>query len=555
MNNDRKRSIALGISLLVALSMILAACAPAAQPAPEVKEVVVTKEVTVEKVVTQEVEVVKEVLVTPTPEPPASPKSGGTLIAARAADMKGLDPHKQTAFSSFRALEHIYDPLLALDKHMNVVPNLAESWEWSGEGKTLTMKLRQNVKFHNGDPMTSADVKFSYERILNEETGAAARSFFTSIETIDNPDDYTVVFNLSAPNSAILAAMTNPNSAILSQKALEGGSDPANEAIGTGAFKLVNWEPDNVLLLEKNPDFWIEGLPYLDGIEFRTIPDEASILAGLRAGTLDWALINNPRIGIVAGSGNSQLVISTAPALAYHVLQLNASRPMFQELKVRQAIACAIDRQQVLDTASLGEGEVTGPATPLYYRIDQNELFCYQKDIEKAKALMAEAGNPEVKFTIIAAADEPPTAIAEAQNIQAQLAEIGVTAEIETLELGVYVDRWLKADFDAAVALNGGNPDPHNMFFRYWHSTGNLNSVAAYSAPEIDELLQQGQALTDPAERKKIYDQVQILLAEAVPWVWLYVGNEYRVMQPYVMNYTSLSNGQTIYLRETWLDK
>jgi len=153
------------------------------------------------------------------------------------------------------------------------------------------------------------------------------------------------------------------------------------------------------------------------------------------------------------------------------------------------------------------------------------------------------------------AAVDQLTAIAEAQNIQAQLAEIGVTAEIETLELGVYVDRWLKADFDAAVALNGGNPDPHNMFFRYWHSTGNLNSVAAYSAPEIDELLQQGQALTDPAERKKIYDQVQILLAEAVPWVWLYVGNEYRVMQPYVMNYTSLSNGQTIYLRETWLDK
>ena len=236
MKNDRNRSLALGISLLVAFSMILAACAPAAPQAPEVKEVVVTKEVTVEKVVTQEVEVVKEVLVTPTPEPPASPKPGGVLIAARAADMKGLDPHKQTAFSSFRALEHIYDPLLALDKDMNVIPNLAESWEWSNEGKTLTMKLRQNVKFHNGDPMTSADVKFSYERILNEETGAAARSFFTSIETIDTPDDYTVVFNLSAPNSAILAAMTNPNSGILSMKALEGGLDPAYEAVGTGAF-------------------------------------------------------------------------------------------------------------------------------------------------------------------------------------------------------------------------------------------------------------------------------------------------------------------------------
>jgi peptide/nickel transport system substrate-binding protein len=557
MNNHWKRAWLLGLSVLVMLSFALTACAPAQPAEPQVveKEVVVTKEVTVEKVVTQEVLKEVQVLVTPTPEPPKSPKPGGVLIAAHAADMKGLDPHKQTAFSSFRVLEHIYDPLLALDKDMNVIPNLAESWEWADEGKTLTMKLRQNVKFHNGDPMTSADVKFSYERILNEETSAAARSFFTSIASIETPDDYTVVFKLSDVNSAILAAMTNPNSAILSQKALEGGLDPANEAVGTGAFKLAKWEPDNVLILEKNPDFWIEGQPYLDGIEFRTIPDEASILAGLRAGTIEWAQINNPRVGLVAGSGNSNLVNSTAPALAYHVLQLNATRPMFQDLKVRQAISCAIDRQQVLDTASLGEGLVTGPATPPYYRIDQNELFCYQKDIEKAKALLAEAGNPEVKFTIIAAADEPPTAIAEAQNIQAQLSEIGVTAEIESLELGVYVDRWLKADFDAAVALNGGNPDPHNMFFRYWHSTGNLNKVANYTDPEIDKLLEQGRSLTDPAERKKIYDEVQKKLVEAAPWVWLYVGYEYRIMQPFVTNYTSLSNGQTIYLRETWLDK
>jgi peptide/nickel transport system substrate-binding protein len=364
-----------------------------------------------------------------------------------------------------------------------------------------------------------------------------------------------VVFNLSAPNAAILAAMTNPNSAILSNELLESGWDPASEAVGTGAFKLSRWEADNILVLEKNPDFWIEGLPYLDGIEFRTIPDEASILAGLRAGTIDWALINDPRVGIVLGSGSTGLVKSTAPALAYHVLQLNASRPVFQDLNVRQAISCAIDRQQVLDTASLGEGEVTGPATPPFYRAPLEDLFCYQKDIERAQSLMEQAGSPEVSFTIIAAADEPPTAVAEAQNIQAQLAEIGVTVEIETLELGVYVDRWLAGDFDAAVALNGGNPDPHNMFFRYWHSTGNLNSVANYSDPEIDSLLEQAAALTDPAERKAIYDQVQVMLTEAAPWVWLYVGYEYRGMQPYVKNFTNLSNGQTIYLRETWLDK
>jgi len=496
-----------------------------------------------------------EVVVTATPEPTPAPKSGGILIAARAADAKGLDPHKQTAFSSFRVLDLIYDPLLALDKDMNVVPNLAESWEWSNDGKTLTMRLRQNVKFHNGDPMTSEDVKFSYERILDEATGAAARSFFTSIETIETPDPYTVVFRLSQPNAALLAAMTNPNSAILSKKLVGGGADPATEVVGTGAFKLVKWEPDNVLVLEANRDFWIPGLPYLDGIEFRTIPDESSILAGLRAGTLDWALINDPRVAIVAGASSSDLVILRAPALAYHVLQLNANRPMFTDERVRQALSCAIDRQEVLDTASLGEGEVTGPATPLFYRLPLSELACYQKDIEKATALLTEAGVTNLKFTIIAAADEPPTALAEAQNIQAQLQAIGVEAQIETLELGVYVDRWLKADFDAAIALNGGNPDPHNMFYRYWHSTGNLNKVANYSSAEIDKLLEEGQATVDPAARKGIYAEIQTKLVEASPWIWLYVGNEYRVMQPYVRGFTPLSNGSVIYLREAWLDK
>jgi len=237
------------------------------------------------------------------------------------------------------------------------------------------------------------------------------------------------------------------------------------------------------------------------------------------------------------------------------VLQLNAKRPMFEDVRVRQAISCAIDRQQVLDTASLGEGAVTPPATVPVYRAPLDSLFCYTKDIEKAKALLAEAGVEGLTFSIMAAVGEPPTALAEAQNIQAQLQEIGIETSIESLELGVYVDRWLKADFDAVVALNGGNPDPHNMFFRYWHSTGNLNGVANYSSPEIDQLLADGQATTDYEARKPIYDQIQVLLTEAAPWVWLYVGNEYRAMQPYVKNFTPLSNGQTIYLRETWLDK
>ncbi len=496
------------------------------------------------------------VVVTATPPPTPAPKKGGTLIAARAADAKGLDPHKQTAFTSFRMLELIYDPLVTFDKDLKVVPNLADSWKWSDDAKTLTMTLKTNVKFHNGDPMTSDDVKFSFERILDEKTAAAARSSFTDVTKIDAPDAKTVVFTLKNANAGILAGMTSLNAAIIDKKQVSGGADPAKVDVGSGPFTIDKWDPDRTFTMKAFKDFWIPGEPRFDGIEWRTIPDESSILAGLRAKTLDYAIINDPNIAIRASAAGSTLNVTRAPALAYHVMQLNASRPVFADVRVRQAVACAIDRQQVLDTASNAEGLVTSPATAPFYRANLDGLTCYKQDVDKAKQLLAAAGKSSgFSFKVIAATDEPPTAVAEAQNIQAQLKKVGIDMQIETLELGVYVDRWLKADFDAAEALNGGNPDPDVMFFRYWHSTGNLNKVAAFNSPEIDKLLEQGRATSDPDKRKPIYDQVQQKLADAAPWVWLYVGYEYRVMQPYVKGFTPLSNGSQIYLRDAWLDK
>lgn len=534
--------LTLAMLVLLIAAFALSACAvPPTTPAPTV-------------VVRETVQV--PVVVTATPPPTQAPKKGGTLIGARAADAKGLDPHTQTAFSSFRMLEMVYDPLFTFDKDLKVVPNLADSWKWSDDSKTLTVTLRSNVKFHSGNPMTSSDVKFSFERILNEKTAAAARSNYADISKIDAPDAKTVVFTLKNANASILAAMTSLNSAIIDQKAVTGGADPSKVDVGTGPFMIDKWDPDRTFTMKAFKDFWIPGEPLIDGIEWRTIPDESSILAGLRAKTLDYAIINDPRVAIRAGAGGSALAISRAPALAYHVLQLNAKRPIFTDVRVRQAISCAIDRQQVLDTASLGEGIVTSPATPPFFRANLSDLTCYKQDVAKAKQLLADAGKSTgLSFKIMAANDEPPTAVAEAQNIQAQLKAVGIETTIETLELGVYVDRWLKADFDATVALNGGNPDPDVMFYRYWYSTGNLNNVAAYNSPDIDKLLEQGRATADPDKRKPIYNQIQQKLADAAPWVWLYVGYEYRVMQPSVKGFTALPNGSMIYMRDVWLDK
>ncbi|MCL4250327.1 MAG: ABC transporter substrate-binding protein [Anaerolineae bacterium] len=472
---------------------------------------------------------------------------------ARAADATGLDPHTQTAFASLRLLELIYEPLVTLDAQLNVVPALAESWEFSDDAQTLTVHLRQGVKFHDGSDLASADVVATFERILNEETGAATRANFLSIESMDAPDDSTVVFNLSQADVPILTAMTDVNASIMSSDVIANG-DPTTDAIGTGPFMLESWQPEEQTILNANPDWWGDG-PFVDGIDIRIIPDESSILAALRAGTIDFALLNDPLVATLLAD-DSTVVLNRAPAIAYHVLQLNAAREPLDKLEVRQAISCAIDRQEVLDTASLGEGQVTGPLTIPAYQLPLDGYFCYQKDLEKARELMAAAGMSDgFTLSVIAATAEPPTALSEAQNIQAQLAEINIAVEIESLELSVYVDRWLAADFDAAIALNGGRADPYTMYARYWTSTGNLNTVAGYRDDTLDSLMAAGRAESDPAARFETFADFQRHLVEMAPWIWLYTGYEYTAQQPYVVDFIPMPNDSLYYLNQVRLER
>lgn len=478
---------------------------------------------------------------------------GNVLVMARAADTTGLDPHTQTAFASFRLLELIYEPLVNLDADLNVVPSLAESWTFAEDGLSLTLNLRQGVKFHNGADFTAEDVVASFNRILDEATAAAARANYLTIASIDTPDDFTVVFNLSEPDVPLLAALATTNAAIVDSADIESG-DVSTVANGTGPFSLENWTPDQTTTLAANADWWGEG-PNVDGIEIRIIPDETSILAALRAGTIDFALLNDPLVATLL-IDDATIVLNRVPSIAYHVLQLRSVTPPLDSLEVRQAISCAIDRQEVLDTASLGEGVVTGPLTMAAFALPTDELFCYEKDLDRARELMAQAGM-EDGFTlkVIAANAEPPTALSEAQSIQAQLAEIGITVEIESLELSVYVDRWLAGDFEAAVALNGGRPDPYTMYARYWQSTGNLNNVAGYSDETLDELMASGRAETDPEARYDIFANFQRHLAEQAPWTWLYVGYEYTAQQPYVTGFVPSPTDSLLSLAQVTLER
>ncbi|MCR4264572.1 ABC transporter substrate-binding protein [Nitratireductor sp. ZSWI3] len=471
----------------------------------------------------------------------AVPAAAATLRMAWSQDATGLDPHKQTAFSSLRLLELIYEPLVRLDDALKIVPALAQSWEFSQDSKTLTFKLDPDATFQNGDKVTSADVKASFERLMAEETGAAARANFLSIASIDTPDETTVVFNLSQPDVPLLTAMTNINAAVVPASEIAAGTI-GTKAIGSGPFKLDKWEPNAKEVLSANKD-WAGGETSIDGIDISVLPDETAILAALRAKQVDFALINDPLVATLVPN-EAGLRLDRTPVLNYHVLQLNPSRTPMTELGVRQAISCAVDRQDVLDTALLGEGKVTGPLTMPAYAIDPSQLFCYERDLDKAKQLMADAGYADgFSATVIAATGEPPTAAAEAQVLQSQLAEIGIKLDIKLMELNVYVDTWLKGDFDMAVALNGGRADPYSMYNRYWTKAGNLQKVANYIDDTLDDLMQQGRVESDPEKRREIFAAFEKHLAEVSPWIWLYTSYSYTAQQNNVEGFVPTPTG------------
>lgn len=471
---------------------------------------------------------------------------GGTLVVGYTADPNTLEPWKATQFQALRLLEQMYSTLTELDADLTVKPGLAEKWQYSDGDKTLTLTLRQGVKFHDGKTFSSADVKSSIERVQKPDTAAVAAATVKSIQSVETPDPQTAVLRLTAPDAGLLAGLATTNLAMLSK-------DDTPEAVGkkpngTGAFKFDSRTAGQSVKLTANGDYW-GGKPKPGAIEFRIIPDETSIVAALQSGNVQFAALDDPLVAKSAeGSG---LTVAKTPSLAYHVLQLHARKAPLDKLDVRLAISCAIDRKQVLDTAAHGEGEVVGPITSPAYKSDPNARPCPNRDVGKAKQLLAGAGLANgVTIPAIVSQGEYATSVNEAQNLQAQLKEAGITLNLQTLEAGAFVDKWVAADFTAAVALNGGRPDPDGMYGRYFTSSGNLNKVAGYSSPELDKLFADGKATTDTAKRKEIYTQISRHLEDNAVWVWLFSSYIYTATAQGVSGFTPLANGSLQNLRE-----
>jgi peptide/nickel transport system substrate-binding protein len=486
-----------------------------------------------------------------------TPKRGGVLTLARQGEATNLDPHKVPAFTSHRVFELVFSTLTRLGPDLTVQPELAESWTLSPDGRQVTLRLRA-AKFHNGEPLTSADVKYTLERILNPNTKAVARAWFVDLDRVEAPEPRTVVLHLKQPNVALLIYLAHPNTSVVSEKIAKAANDDLSRkehAIGSGPFRLAEWVPDNFMRFEAFREFYVQGQPYLDGIRFNIVPDEAGVTAALRTKAADAALIADARAAQTLGR-EAGITVSAKPSLNYHLLFLNTKRKPLDNPKVREAIVLSIDRKQIIDTVALGAGDPTGPLPPaLPFALPVGDYPLYKRDVARARQLLQESGVGPVQLTLLTQTTEPVYAKDIAQIVQQQLGEAGIRLNIELLEFGQWVQRWLKADFDMAPGLNSGQPDPDFYLFRYFTNDGNLNFVHSYQNDTSSDAIKRARTLADPARRKELYATAQKELVTGVPFVWLYVGRDYVAFQNTTKGFVHLPTGSVVYLRQTWLDK
>jgi peptide/nickel transport system substrate-binding protein len=478
---------------------------------------------------------------------------GTTLTIGVDQEVVGLDPNLVTAFSSFRRIDFLYNKLVRYNDRLEIEGDLAESWEFP-DPRTAIFRLRRGVRFHSGAEMTSEDVKFTLERVLDPATRSPGRSFIDVITAVETPDRYTVRLRLQFPLASLLSGLASANLSIVERAAVQRFGNLQRNVAGTGPYMLAEWVPDNFMRLTRNPNYFRRGLPRIDTVIIRVIPDQASLLAGVRTRALDMATINQGAV-IVQARREPNLVVLQKPGINLRIFSFNTTRRPYDDPRVRYAFAWAIDRQAIVNTAEFGFAAVSGPipaSTP--WATPVNRLPSYTPDVARARRLLAEAGYPSGFATRIVTSPTYEGGIAVAQVIQEQLRAIGVTATLDTIEWGTYINRWVARDFDTMIELRGGDPDPDRFLYRTFHSTGAVNNFLFKDAP-IDRLLERGRVNLEAAARRPIYAELERALIEAAPAIFLYTPMETQVLQGYVRGFKIIGNGALYFLEEATIER
>ena len=437
----------------------------------------------------------------------------GTIKVALGTTLTQLDPAKTTIGDEYIYVHLMFNGLTRIDRDLTVKPDLAESWSASDDLKTWTFKLRTDVKFHHGRTLDSEDVVFTMKRILDAATGSRARANISMVTNVEAVDPSTVKFTLNIPYAGFQDIFGERQMRILPKDKIDTIS---TAPIGTGPFKFKSWSPGDRMELEKNADYFEKGLPKLDAVSLRIIPEPAARLAALESGAVDilWSL---PNEAAEKFKNSSTIRVDSVATASWDGIILNNERPPFNDLRVRQALALTIDKEALVELALFGQGAPTHSPIPPSHPYFNKSIGFKPPDIEKAKKLMAEAG--------LAGGVDVPLQVPQERDGRVRLG-VAVRDMAKAAGIRISVERVPFASYTANVAgkaqmyVDGyfARPTIDTALYPFYHSSGSWNrQLWLYKNPRIDELLDTARKTNEEAKRAELFGEFQKIVDETVP--------------------------------------
>ena len=473
------------------------------------------------------------------------------LHSAHDAEWTGLDPHVASTVSSFYVFANVVESLTTNNDNLELSPLLATDWSQSEDGRTWTFNLREGVHFSNGVEMTAEHVVSSMNRILDPNTGSGRVASVGGPGTVwEASDDYTVTATTPDPNAILPVLLASRGTAIVHPDSVDENGVIV-VPIGTGPFTVEDLDGTISMRLVKNENYWQEGLPLLDAVEITVIQEDAAREAALLGGEVDFVTSVAPQ-AVQALQDNPDVNVLVSPALAYKYIGLNLMREPLNDVRVRQAIAYAINRE---DLCAAGD---FGLCTPLYGGpIDVGspwhfDYAPYSQDLDKSRALLAEAGYPDGFEMELMPTSTYQDTVRQAQVLQAQLAAVGITTTINAPEWAEWLELEGNFRYDGYICSWNGLTDVEHYFYLQ-HRTDEVFNFTGYSNPEFDALVDQGRQVSDFDERYAIYEQANQILVDAVPYVYFYNPAFVRAMNPNVQGYVLRPDNINLYMN-TYLE-
>jgi peptide/nickel transport system substrate-binding protein len=485
------------------------------------------------------------------PKPAGRPKRGGDLVFATNMAITTLDPAFSQNFSERFAYYAVYNSLVAYDENFNLVPELAVGWETTDRGKSLTLHLRKNVKFHDGTACDAEAVKWNLDRLLDKSTNSPLRGQLTPpLQTVSVVDKNTVRLDLSKPWRPLLAAFGERPGFIVSPTAVEKyGKDYGQHAVGTGPFRLENYSYGSELVMTRFDDYWDPGKPYLDSITIQNVPDQQVQLTMLRTGEAHIMDNLTPQLALTIQNADG-IAITIANSGRWYAMQMDTGKPPFDDVRLRQAVAYATDSVAVKNALYRGEARVATNAIGIGWAYDPalNKPI-YPLDLSLAKKKIADAGarGMSVRYANSSATDYQLIA----QLLYEGYAGSGLDLNVGTVPASDYYNLVLEGKLNWTLTAWTPRADPDGLLRTLFYSSAKQNTTG-YKNPVVDKLLDEAAVLADHKAANLIYAQVNQIVARDAPYVWIIWPNSITVTRDNIQGFMHYPD-EVYRLRDLWM--